>query len=450
MRILNALPRGNRRPPGHGPLVRAMALAVAILALAFAATAGAGNDNDPKYSDKRLAKWLKNELRKGGLEPKGVSSCRPKRGRKVMVCKWRAKGVFPGDLPYECAGRAKLTVKTKQWDIDPCNNIEEPRMPLRDDAAPHPLFGFNEDWVHELGRIGQLPGTGANIARTGLYWDAVQPTGFDVRNWTLFDGLYHTMLAQGVRPLFVLYAAPCWAQAGSCRQGAHPSPEYYDELADFAARAAQRYPQAAGIEVWNEPNYEIYWGSPPDPQSYGDMLKAVIPAIKAANPSMQVATAGLSPHINDVADAMAYDNFLRRAYATGGPQLADAIGTHPYPNRRYIEDYLGNIRVNLFRYLRVMADFGDEAKPMWVTETGVSNAGDEDFSYQQQADALSQIYSLMRRIDHEIPVVVFHRFIDQPGDPREKERGYGVLDKDGDPKPSYCAIAAAREAASPC
>lgn len=443
------VPASHRCGFPRGSFLRRAALALAVLALAFASTAAA-DGKDPKYSDKRVAKWLKNELRVSGLEPKGVSSCRPKRANKVMVCRWRAKGVWPGDLPYECSGKARLTVKGKEWDLDPCNNIEEPRMPLREGVGPDPLFGFNEDWVHELGSVDLLAGTGANIARTGLYWDAVQPTSFDVRVWTLFDGLYHQMLARGVRPLFVLYAAPCWAQTGACRQGGHPSPDHYDELADFAARAAQRYPEAAGFEVWNEPNYEIYWGGTPDPESYGEMLKAVVPAIKSANPNMPVATAGLSPHINDVPDAMSYETFLRRTYATGGPQLADAIGTHPYPNRRYSEDYLGNLRVNLFRYLRVMKDFGDENKPFWVTETGVSNDGDEGFSEDQQADAVAQIYDVLRRIDHDIPVVVFHRFLDQPGDPRVKERGYGVVNGSGVPKPAYCALARARSVSSPC
>ena len=178
------------------------------------------------------------------------------------------------------------------------------------------------------------------------------------------------------------------------------------------------------------------------------MLKAVVPAIKAANPSMPVVTAGLSPHINDDTDAMAYETFLRRAYATGGPQLADAIGTHPYPNRRYSEDFLGNIRVNLFRYLRVMSEYGHEAAPMWVTETGVSNTGDEGFEPQQQADALARIYTMLRRVDHDIPVVVFHRFVDQPGHSRVKEQGYGVVSGNGSPKPAYCAVAAARD--RPC
>jgi hypothetical protein len=426
--------------------LRFAALLAAALAIAVSATASADHDGQ-KFSDKRLSKWLKGELRDQGLEPKGVSSCRPKRAKKVMLCKWRASGVFPGEVAYECAGKARFTVRGKDWQIDPCNNVIEPMMPLKPEVGPHPMFGYNDDWVQQVTKLDLLAGSGANIARTGLFWDAVQPTSVNVHNWAIFDALYSQMLSRGVRPLFILYAAPCWAQAGSCRQGAHPSAEYYDELADFAARAAQRYPQAAGIEVWNEPNYEIYWGGTPDPESYGEMLKAVIPAIKAANPEMPVVTAGLSPHQHDVADAMAYETFLRRAYATGGPQLADAIGTHPYPLRQYHEDFLGAIRIDLFRYFRVMSEYGEASKPMWITETGVSNEGEgeEDYSHEQQADALTRIYTVIRRIDHPIPVAVFHRFADQPGSAREKERGYGVVSGGGSPKPAYCAMAAARD-----
>ncbi|HYU59247.1 MAG TPA: hypothetical protein VEK39_00675 [Solirubrobacterales bacterium] len=419
------------------------------LALLLAMPAGAGNDKDPKFTDGQLKKMLKAQLHERGLEPKGISSCRPKHAKKVMVCRWRAEGEFPGEIPYECAGKAKFKVRKKAWTIDPCNSINEPMMPLNAEPGPHPQFGYNDDWLLQIGRLDLLAGSGADIARTGLYWDAVQPTSFNVRLWASFDALYQQLLSRGIHPLFVIQAAPCWAQGGSCHQGAHPAPEYFDELADFAARAAQRYPQAAGLEIWNEPNYEIYWGGPPDPQAYGQMLGQVATAVDAVAPNMPVVSAGLSPHIHDESDAMAYESFLRQAYQTGGPQLADAIGTHPYPNRRYTEDYLGNIRVNLFRYFRVMSEFGDGDKPMWVTETGVSNEGDdEQFDLDQQADALAKIYTMLRRVAHPIPVVVFHRFIDQPGSPRVKEQGYGVVNGAGQPKPAYCAVAAARE--HPC
>ena len=428
-------------------LTGGMTAALLVAVLGFATAALAGNENDPKFTDGQLKKRLKTELREQGLEPKGVSSCRPKRGKKVMLCKWRAEGQYPGEVAYECVGKARFTVKSKTWSIDPCNNIHEPMIPLRPDLGPHPMFGYNDDWLNQLGRIDLLAGSGADVARTGLYWDSVQPAP-NVYTWGHFDVLYQAMLERGIHPLFKLEAAPCWAQAGTCQQGSHPSADHFDEFAQFAAQAAQRYPQAAGLEIWNEPNYGIYWGGTPDPQAYGDMLGQAATAIHAAAPGMTVVSAGLSPHINNVSDAMAYEGFLRQAYQTGGPQLADAIGTHPYPNRQYSEDYLGNIRVNLYRYLEVMTEFGDAAKPMWVTDTGVSNNGDESFDLDQQADALAKMYDLFRRIDHEIPVVIYHRFIDQPGSPRPKEQGYGVVNGNGTPKPAYCAVAAQRE--KPC
>ena len=434
----------------RSPMVRAAAAAVALAALALSSAPPADAGGGPRYSDQRLAKWLKRELRDDGLAPKGVSSCRPKRGRKVMVCRWRAKGIQPGGIPYECAGKARLRVRRKQWEIDPCDNIMEPVMPLRAEPGPHPLFGFNEDWNHNLDRLDLAPGTGANIARQGLFWDAVERNQGGGYDWSEMDAMYWSFLFRGLRPLWVLSAAPCWAQSGSCQRGAHPAEQFYDEFAAFAAAAAARYPEAVGFEIWNEPNFRLFWGGDPDPESYARMIQAVAPAIKAADPTVPVLTAGLSPHIDPEANAMPYAEFLRRVYDTGAPGLTDAIAAHAYPNRRYSEDYLGNIRVNLYRTFDVMQSHGEGWKPIWVTETGVSNAGEDSFRPEQQADALARMYELFRLVDHNIPVVVFHRFRDEPGDERVEERGYGVISADGGLKPAYCSIAVARGLPSPC
>jgi hypothetical protein len=418
---------------------------LSLLALALAAPASA--DDDPKYSDEKLKKMVKTQLRKQGLTPKGVSNCRPKRGGTVMVCKWRAEGLWPGEVAYECVGKARLVVRGKKWKIDPCNNIREPMVPLLPAPGPHPVFGYNEDWIAQAGRLGTLAAGGAEVARTGMYWDSVEQYSPDGRYWAPFDGVYAQMRSLGIRPLWVLQAAPCWAQAGECQRGSHPSADHFDEFAAFAARVAQRYPDSLGLEVWNEPNWALYWGGTPDPYAYGDMVGAVASAVDAARPSMPVITAGLSPHIHNEVDAVAYEQFLRLAYQTGGPQQADAIGAHPYPNRRYVEDYLGNIRVNLYRYQRVMGEFGDAGKPIWVTETGTSTTEDDGFNADQQADALARMYTLFRRIEN-IPVVIYHRFVDQAGNPKVNERGFGVLESGGNQKPAYCAVAAARE--QPC
>ena len=96
------------------------------------------------------------------------------------------------------------------------------------------------------------------------------------------------------------------------------------------------------------------------------------------------------------------------------------------------------------RYLRVMADFGDAAKPLWVTEVGVPEG--DGYTLDQQADALVRIYTLFRRIAN-VPVVVYHRLIDYDGAPGypEAER-YGVVSQSGEPKPAYCAMAGVRGA----
>jgi len=420
-----------------------MALAGTTLLAAVAAALLSAAETHAKPSDSELAQSLKDELAQQGIEVDNVSSCRPRNGGKAYICKWRAHGLFPGEVPYLCAGRSRYNVKKHDWLLGGCHNRLEPEVPLLPEPGPHPYFGYNEDWHHNVGKLDELAAGGADVARTGLFWDAVErdPGSFD---WGTFDSLYSQMLSRGIRPLWVVQAAPCWAQSKKCNQGGHPGEEHYDDLAAFAAQAAQRYPEALGIEVWNEPNYDVYWGGDADPQSYGRMVAAVAPAVHAANPAMPVVTAGLSPHISSEKDAMAYKKFLRRAYRTGGPQLADAIGAHPYPNRLYDQDYLGNVRAHLFRYESVMQKAGDAGTPIWVTEVGITTAGKEAFTPEHQAEGLANIYSQFRRIEN-VPVVIFHRFLDQPDAAAEGEHGYGVLNGGGTQKPAYCAVAQARE-----
>lgn len=400
-----------------------------------------------RYSDRQLERSLRAQLRsKEDLTPTRVSRCGPRRHARVYVCRWEAAGLFPGEVPYECSGKARFLTAKKKWRVDECVNQLEPMVPLLPEPGPHPVFGFNDEWGADPqynGRINLLPAAGADVARLTVRWDSVNAAPGSYF-WLFYDYIYSQLLDRGIRPLIVVSSAPCWAQAGECVPLGHPSADNYDELAVFSAMVAQRYGEAIGIEVWNEPNLAKFWGGQPDPNAYSEILKQVIPAIHAANPGMPAITAGLVP--NGQSDPTAYspEDFLRQAYAAGGPQLADAIGAHPYPFRSYGNDFLGAIRIELFRYLRVMAEFGDAAKPIWATEVGVAN--DEGYDFDQQADALARIYVMFRRIAN-IPVVIFHRFVDR-GDAVDKERSYGVVAADGNPKPAYCAVAAARQ--TPC
>ncbi|NJM42213.1 MAG: hypothetical protein HC853_16445 [Anaerolineae bacterium] len=50
------------------------------------------------------------------------------------------------------------------------------------------------------------------------------------------------------------------------------------------------------VVIWNEPNLSGEWGlRPVDAKAYVEMLRAVYPAIKTANPEMQVLVGALAP-----------------------------------------------------------------------------------------------------------------------------------------------------------
>jgi hypothetical protein len=418
-----------------------LALAMTSAGMASIVTGAIGS------SSKRAAKSLERALDKRNLETLERPRCKSKDDGSRIACTWTAEGHPKGGIPFECDGRARRAVGRKRWTIKGC---EERLITLLPTPGAHPLFGYNEAW-HVRGGLEHLYDTSANVARQILVWGDIQPIREDYR-WFPFDALYIRMLAAGVRPIWVLAHTPCWAQefdpGRHCyRDPLPPAPDRFDETAEFMALAAQRYPLSAGFEVWNEPNYVPFWQPYPDPEAYGQMTAQIATAIHAVAPDMPVISAGMAPVGNDGEDGIAYDNFLRRAYETGGPQLTDAIGAHPYPLGNFKQDYLGAIRSHLYRYLDVMNDFGEAAKPIWVTETGVSNYEDErGFTEREQAIALVEIYEQFRRIAN-LPVVVFHRFKDDPHG-GGKEPGYGVVDGNNVAKDAYCAIAAARE--EPC
>ena len=60
---------------------------------------------------------------------------------------WRAEGLYPGEVPYHCAGKAVWKRKRSRWRVDGCENRLQPMAPLLDTPNPPPIFGFNDDWI---------------------------------------------------------------------------------------------------------------------------------------------------------------------------------------------------------------------------------------------------------------------------------------------------------------
>ncbi|CAN5580601.1 hypothetical protein BH10ACT11_BH10ACT11_08070 [soil metagenome] len=425
---------------------------ITILALLLTLAVGvlaAGPADAGKAQNALRAKSLNKQLRKQGLDPVHSLCIPDQRGGGVVFsyrCSWQAKGRWTGSVPYRCYGKAGYVVEKKAWTIDPCVNKIGPRIPLAPKPLARPMFGFNDDWGVRPGKLTDLKKIGAGVARQNLWWGGIEttPGRYD---WTHYDDLYRKMEAAGIRPLWVLLGAPCWAQPNpaGCSAGhtqLRPTPANYDELADFAAAAAARYPDAVGMEVWNEPNFAPFWGGAPDPDSYSQMLSAVASAM--SDSPMPVISGGLSPHGDGKSTATAMDQtmFLRKMFEDGAAQMADGIGTHPYPSTRQPGRIVDQLRARMGDLRETMAEFGAEDMPLWVTEVGVSTVGTDKLSSKEQGKALADIYKTLRRV-RQVPLVVFHRFVAGSKASGDREPGFGVLDPKGHRKPAFCMVARA-------
>jgi polysaccharide biosynthesis protein PslG len=432
-----------------------LCLAAVAGLLAGAPVAGASKPGDTEHgvNRDRLAQKAQQVIEeRNGIEVLKISRCGPKKrnGRPVYskwVCEWRAEGVWPGEVPYHCAGRAVYKRKRGRWNVEPCRNRMQPMAPLLDVPNPPPVFGYNDNWIfHGNQAFDLLDASGARVARTSLAWWGVEGNRGSY-DWYGSDQMYERLRARGLQPLWVIVEAPCWAQPdpGACANGRNqlrPSPQYYDEMAEFAVAAAKRYPDSVGIEVWNEPNYPRFWGGWPEPDQYAKMLKTVAGAVHARAPGMPVVSAGLSPHADSDKHAIGFSNFLDKLYKLGAAQQADAIGIHPYPGVGPAQDYIGDVRVYLGKIQRVLGRNGDSQTPLWATEFGVSTTGPRAFEAGHQGRALTELYELLRRV-HKVELAIVHRFVEDPRLPG-REGGFGVLGQNLSPKPAYCDLARAR------
>ena len=110
-------------------------------------------------------------------------------------------------------------------------------------------------------------------------------------------------------------------------------------------------------EVWNEPNIETFWHLP-NPTNYLAFLKATCAEIRAADAEARVLIGGFS-HVPL--------GFIEDIYRLGGKDSFDVMNVHPYSRPRPPED---DLEREITELRALMARYGDEVKPIWITEIG--------------------------------------------------------------------------------
>ncbi|MGC9334385.1 MAG: hypothetical protein ACP5JJ_09575, partial [Anaerolineae bacterium] len=305
------------------------------------------------------------------------------------------------------------------------------------------------------------------VRRNGLLWAAVEAAPGE-RNWDAVAGLESELRAAHERDLQVILVvrhAPAWAQAVPGHACGPVAPEALDDLAQFMFDVVQRYSAPPfGVrhwELWNEPDVDPdlvaadspfgCWGDMEDPYygagTYAQMLQAVYPAIKAADPGAQVLLGGLlldrepAPEDTDVPG-----RFLEGVLHAGGGDYFDIVSFHAYAQFwGEVVDWemqapawaaRGGIVAGKVSFLReVLADYGYE-KPLMLTESGLlcrtCETGADEVFLSAQAAYVPRLY--VRNDALGLMATIWYT-LEGPG-----WRNAGLLEADAQPRPSFRAF----------
>ncbi len=282
-------------------------------------------------------------------------------------------------------------------------------------------------------------------------WREIEPVPGEYF-WEYPDWLVRAAEYYGMELVLRLDHPPAWALAPD-----GDMPVSISAYAGFLRRLAARYAgRVTAYVIWNEPNLAEEWGSqPPEPASYVHLLCAAQPAIRAVDPGALVVSAGLAPTNGLGAKALDDREYLRAMYAAGAADCFDVLGAHAYGFAYPPEDppgaHDGLNYARLADLRAIMVEYGDAAKPVWVTEMGWTTdpvgpgqqwlrVGEEDQS-QYLVDAFqlaSRQWPWLERL------AVWNLSTGLAAD--DEKRGYSLLTQDGTPKPAYQALAAMAKA----
>ncbi len=285
--------------------------------------------------------------------------------------------------------------------------------------------------------------------RVPAYWFALEPRRGEYDFGSL-DKLVGEAADRGVRVLPFVYGSPTWATRNQARPPLHTAMARsawvgllrhlvgrYGPRGSFWRRPGTPMP-IRRWQIWNEPNYLLFWRPRPEPAAYAQLLRISARAIRRADPGATILSAGVAP----VEAGITPWDFLRRMYKVPGVRRDfDVVALHPYsPHVAWVEEQVLLVR-------QVMAEAGDARKPLQLTELGVASDGAFPNAYDKgprgQAAFLRKVFrlTLQNRRRWRLAGVDWFTWQDSTAaDPHCVFCQYGGLfDSDGTPKPAWLA-----------
>ncbi len=279
--------------------------------------------------------------------------------------------------------------------------------------------------------------------------------------WDKYDHIVATAASHGIRIIARLDRPPEWARPPGS-SGTHPPLNYLD-YGDFVYDFVTRYrDRISHIQIWNEPNLNHEWGDRPvDPAAYVELLRTAYRRAKEADPTIRVLAAGLAPTLERGDRGLDDLAFLERMYEHGAKDFFDIASVMAYglwtdaDDHRIVPERTNFPRLILTR--RLMEAWGDDSKPIWVSEFGWNAlpAGWQGHpspwgSFSVAEQRRSTVRALARARDEWPFVGVMALWVLRiPGvHPDDPTAFFTLLDDDWQPRPLYASLQAASAVAA--
>jgi LysM repeat protein len=282
-------------------------------------------------------------------------------------------------------------------------------------------------------------------------WRDLEPTP-DAIDWSALDVVIDGLNAQSRKVMLTLTGAPDWARPSATNYvlsvTQYGPPDDVQTFAQFAQRVAARYRgRVQAYEIWVEPNLRRSWLDTTSTSretarlssiSYLSLLTAAAPAIRSADPTALVISAGLAPTgLTSPQNAIADRLYLQTLLAGGLLDLVDAVGVQPdgfanppdarccQPSERvltHFEQPEFYFLETLLAYRQLVDEAGGADVPLWVTRFGWGSAEvntvaapnlieNPFFTYttaQQQLEFTRAAFELAGQLDAVNPMILYN------------------------------------------
>jgi hypothetical protein len=315
-------------------------------------------------------------------------------------------------------------------------------------AVPRGFFGVVPQGPLAAADFERMQGVVGTL-RIPIYWPRVEPRAGEL-DFSPLDAIVSTAAASGVRVLPFVYGTPAWLAADPARPPLSAAAR--SAWKGFLLALVHRYGPRGELwrggssrmairqwQIWNEPNFLLFWRPRPSPGGYARLLRISARTVRGADRGAQIVAAGLAP----VEGGMLPWTFLRKLYAVPGVRgTFDLAAVHPYSSS------LGGMAYQVRKARQVMAAAGDADKPLLVSELGI--ASDSQFptafnwGSKGQASFLRRAYGLLlgARQRWHIAGIDWYAWQDMAtADPHCVFCKYaGLFDPSGKPKPAWRAL----------